>query len=173
MCLAQFATSYVYIQPNKIPKKTEWEDGSSKEKGQIEEFISKENLPKYIVLNSGTCMALRTRPLILRIHSSKKKEYMEGVYSECLLYLPWIEESTDLKENDINQCLELFNNKKDTIEKNKAKIFPKTAMIDAMMELLDSPDGTAPIHLGTDPFTYDHSSIHILLLFEWNIGIKY
>ena len=159
MCLAQFATSYVYIQPNKIPKKTKWEDGSSKEKGQIEEFISKENLPKYIVLNSGTCMALRTRPLILRIHSSKKKDYMEGVNSECLLYLPWIEESTDLKENDINQCLELFNNNKDTIEKNKAKIFPKTAMIDSMMELLDSPDGTAPIHLGTDPFTYDHSSI--------------
>ena len=154
MCLAQFATSYVYIQADKIPKRTEWKDGSSTEKGQIEEFISKEKLPKYIVLKSGTCMALRNRPLILRIHSSKKKEYMEGVYSECLLYLPWTEESTDLNENNIEGCLSLFNHNKDTIEKNKGKIFPRASMINAMMELLDSPEGTKPIHLGMDPSRY-------------------
>ena len=79
-CLAQFATSYVYIQPNKIPKQIKWDNGSSSEPGLIKEFISKKNLPKYIVLNSGTCMALRNIPLILRIHSSKKKR----VHGRCL-----------------------------------------------------------------------------------------
>ena len=50
-CLAQFATSYVYIQPNKIPKQIKWDNGSSSEEGLIKEFISKKSLPKYIKLN--------------------------------------------------------------------------------------------------------------------------
>ena len=158
MCLAQFATSYVYIQGDKIPKRIKWENGSSTEEGLIKEFISGQNLPKYIILKSGTFMSLRNRPLILRIHSSKKKEYMEGIYSECLLYLPWSTEKTDLKENNLEECLDLFNQNKSIIEKNKGKIFPNASMIDAMMELLDSPEGTTPIHLGLDPYRYKNKS---------------
>ena len=86
---------------------------------------------------------------------------MEGVYSECLLYLPWSKEKIDLKENNLEECLDLFNQNKATIEKNKGKIFPKASMIDAMMELLDSPEGTTPIHLGLNPYRYKHSSFDI------------
>ena len=92
-------------------------------------------------------MALRTRPLILRVHSSKKKEYMEGIYSECLLYLPWREESADLKRENNEQLLELFNQNTETIRENKKAVFPCAPMIDAMMELLDSAEDTKPLHL--------------------------
>ena len=34
---------------------------------------------------------------------------MEGVYSECLLYLPWKKEKVDLKEDSNEQLVELFN----------------------------------------------------------------
>ena len=52
------------------------------------EFGTKKPLPKFIKLASGEYMVLRIRPIVLRIHSSKKKEAHEGIYSELLLYLP-------------------------------------------------------------------------------------
>ena len=94
-------------------------------------------------------MALRSKPLILRIHSSKKKEYMESVYSELLLYFPWKSEK-ELKGNKVEECLDLFNKNNDIIKKNKGAIFPKAAMIDAMIELLDSNENTKPHHIADD-----------------------
>ena len=149
VCLAQFATSYAYINKQKIPKKTEWENGSSTLRGDLKEFGTENFMPKYIELESGTFMALRTKPLILRIHSSKKKEYMEGIYSELLLYLPW-EVENDLKEDHPTQCIELFNQNEETLKNNKKAIFPNSPMIDAMMALLDSPESTTPLHLADD-----------------------
>ena len=140
-------TSYSYT--TKVPKETEWEGNVSSKKGLLKEFKSKTYMPKYIRLESGTCMSLRTKPLILRIHSSKKKEYMEGIYSELLLYLPWIKES-DLKEDDKEKCIQLFNENEDIIRQHKGAIFPNASMIDSMMELLDSPEGTTPLHLADD-----------------------
>ena len=106
-------------------------------------------MPKYIRLESGTCMALRSRPFILRIHSSKKKEYLESIYSELLLFFPWNNEK-DLMENKPDECLRLFNENEEIIKANKGAIFPNTPMVDAMMELLDSSEGTTPIHLADD-----------------------
>ena len=104
-------------------------------------------MPKYIKLEeSGTYMALKTRPVVLRIHSSKKKEYLEGIYSELLLYLPWRKES-ELKEGKGQECVDLFNANAETIELNKTSIFPSSKMIDSMIELLDSNEDTRPIHL--------------------------
>ena len=48
VCLAQFATSYVLCNLNKIPKGTEWENGSSSQKGHLKEFISEKDMPKYV-----------------------------------------------------------------------------------------------------------------------------
>ena len=48
VCLAQFATSYVYTQLDRIPKETEWEDNSSVKPGQLKQFISQKCMPKYI-----------------------------------------------------------------------------------------------------------------------------
>ena len=80
-----------------------------------------------IRLESGTYMALRSKPFILRIHSSKKKEYMEGIYSELLLYFPWNSEK-ELNGNKVEECLELFNQNNEIIKKNKNAIFPKAHM---------------------------------------------
>ena len=155
VCLAQFATSYTYTRKDKIPKETKWEKpekDSSSEKGSLKEFGSEEKLlPKYIQLfDSGTYMALRTKPFVLRIHSSKKKEYLEGIYSELLLYLPWRNENElmDDKEKDKEKkCVDLFNDNKKIIDENRKAILPNAPMIDSMMELLDAPDGIKPLHL--------------------------
>ena len=48
VCLAQFATSYIYSHLNRIPKETEWENGSSIQRGHLKEFISERKMPKYI-----------------------------------------------------------------------------------------------------------------------------
>ena len=37
-----------------------------------------------------------------------------------------------------------------SLKKNKGAIFPNASMIKTMMELLDSPEGTKPIHLGDE-----------------------
>ena len=147
MCLAQFATSYTYISKIKIPQDIEWVENSSRELGSLVRFGTHDKLPKYIELfDSGTFMALRTKPFVLRIHSSKKKEYLEGVYSELLLYLPWRNES-ELNEGAKESIVDMFNNERTIIERNKKAILPNAPLIDSMIELLDAPDGTKPLHL--------------------------
>ena len=147
ICLAQFATSYVYIRANMIPKEVKWEKSASKEKGDLREFKSQSKLPKYIKLfDSGTFMTLRTKPLVLRIHSSKKKEYLEGIYSELLLYFPWRDEK-DLKEGKEKEMIDLFNENEEVINLNRKSILPNAPIINSMMELLDAPESTKPAHI--------------------------
>lgn len=143
--LAQFATSYTYVRADKIPKEIKWLDNASQITSNLKLFGEDEFLPKYISLDSGTYMALRTKPLVLRIHSSKKKEYLEGIYSELLLYLPWRSEK-GLKKGSSDDCVKLFNDNKDIIDQNRKAILPYAPLIDSMRELLDAPDGTRPLH---------------------------
>ena len=89
--------------------------------GNLKRFKTNVAMPKYIILQeTGTYMALKTRPIILRLHASKKKEYLEGIYSELLLYLPWREES-ELQEGKEKECVDLFNANFTKIEANKPK----------------------------------------------------
>ena len=44
----------------------------------------------------------------------------------------------------------LLKERNDIIKENKEAIFPNASMVDAMMELLDSPEGTTPLHLADD-----------------------
>ena len=112
----------------------------------MKKFGKSELLPKFIRLSSGQFMVLRLRPIILRIHSSKKKEVHEGIYSELLLYYPWRSES-DLHEKDEKACEALYKSNEKTIKINKDEIQPNAPMIDTMMELLESNDCTKPTHL--------------------------
>ena len=117
--------------------------------GQLKQFGTEKYLPKYIKLTSGGFMALKTRPVILRIHASKKKQRHEGIYSELLLFLPWKNE-TDLFAGQEENCVNLFNQKKKIIENNKRAIYPNSEMIDCMKELLESSEDNRPIHLSDD-----------------------
>ena len=110
------------------------------------EFGTNKPLPKFIKLSSGGYMVLRIRPIVLRIHSSKKKEAHEGIYSELLLFLPWKEES-ELHEDNFLDCENHFKNHEEIIKRNKKAIFPNSPMIDTMMELLETNDALKPTHL--------------------------
>ena len=87
VCLAQFFTSYVSCQgPGKNIK---FDDGCSTTEGSILQFGTKTKLPKYIELQSSKFMRLRISPIVMRIHSSKKKKENEVLYAELLLFYPW------------------------------------------------------------------------------------
>ena len=147
MCLAQFATSYRSV--NAVPEDIDWKDGASIKEGSMLKFGSNEPLPKFIKLSSGGYMVLRIRPIVLRIHSSKKKEAHEGIYSELLLYLPWRKES-ELHEDNFINCEKHFKDHEHIIKQNKEAIFPNSPMIDTMMELLETNDALKPTHLSED-----------------------
>ena len=76
---------------------------ASTTKGNLVCFETKKPLlPKYIRWRSGGIMMLKTRPIILRIHSLKKQEYREGICSELLLFYPWKNEKKVRAEFDID-----------------------------------------------------------------------
>ena len=75
-----------------------------------------------------------------------KKEYLEGIYSELLLFCPWRNESK-LRQSFDNDCEGFFTENKETIRVNKSAIFPSATMIDTMMELLQTNENTKPTHL--------------------------
>ena len=91
VCLAEFATSYTPI--TKLPKNIQIEeDGCSIDKNPSFEkiFNSEVFLPKYISLLDGFgFMRLRTYPIVLRVHSSKRKEGHEHHYAELMLFSHW------------------------------------------------------------------------------------
>ena len=145
VCLAQFGTSYRSIKS--VPKDIEWNENASSQEGAIRKFGKPDLLPKFIRLTSGGFMVLRIRPIILRIHSSKKKEVHEGIYSELLLFYPWRNEKTELHADDPIQCETLFNANSKTIERNKKIIYPNSPMIDSVKELLETNDTARPSHL--------------------------
>ena len=103
-------------------------------------------LPKYIRLASGGYMSLKSKPIVMRLHSSNKKNLHEGIYAEILLYLPWRNER-DLHEDNYEKCLSLFNHNKDIIMNNKNSMFPSMEMIDSVREMSDSLEDTRPEHL--------------------------
>ena len=77
---------------------------------------------------------LKNRPIILRIHSSKKKEYREGIYSELLLFCPWRNEK-DFREEFDENCEDMFTKYEEVIKTNKKAIYPNAPMIDTMMDI--------------------------------------
>ena len=142
MCFAQFCIMYEYCK--KVPDQIVFDDGASDAEGDSTIIGYTEKLPKYIKLNHGGHMRLRGFPLILRIHSSKKKkEPYEDIYSELLLFCPWRNEN-ELRQPSIQ---EKFAKEYKEIESKKSKIYPGSSMIDEMRELFESSDDTRPMHM--------------------------
>ena len=124
MCLAQFATSYVYAST--IPKRIIFdEDGCSNEYSDQMMFNPEKNLPKYIALEEDYGkMRLRAFPCVLRIHNSKKKVEHEMHYSEMLLFSKWRDEVAEFHPEEMKKCIEIYNERIDEIHKNKERIYP-------------------------------------------------
>ena len=106
MCLGQFAT--IYVLTTRMRKGTEWskEDGEkrcSEGKSHLKLFANEDiHLPEYIDLREFNLGIMRARPspIVLRLHSSHRKEGDEQYYAELLLYLPWRDEKKDLRPDN-------------------------------------------------------------------------
>ena len=144
ICLAQFGSSFQSI--NSVPEDIEWNENASSKEGIMTKFSKPDLMPKFIKLSSGGYMVQRIRPVILRIHSSTKKEPHEGIYSELLLFYPWKNEK-ELYENDPKLCEKLFNENEETISLNKRTIYPNSTRVDTIKELLECNDIVKPTHL--------------------------
>ena len=137
MCLAQFAQRYSFIRT--VPKSVEFDtdglsiDKESEEKDLVFTFDSSEiQMPKYFKVFHGY-MRLR-KPLVLRFHSSKKKEGHEEQYSELFLYYPWRDESKNIPRN-FDDCIAKFNTVEPRIAAIKRQLFPFRSTIQLMDEV--------------------------------------
>ena len=148
VCLAQFATSYHSIAKKSIPKDVEWKKDSSIEKGLLKQYGSEISMPKYILLTSGKYMQIKTRPIVLRVHASQKKQGPhEIIYSELVLFLPWKNEVEELKPHNRLECEKCFQDNFDIIKRNKKSIYPHSEMVDTIREILESGEDSRPTHL--------------------------
>ena len=124
--LAQFAIHYVTA--SKIPKTTEFDDNNEYSKNKMTNMTvycnEKITLPRYIKLdNMPGFMRCRTKPCILRTHSSKKKEGAEQFYAEIQLFHHW--RNDDEIPRDPEQCKKLYDDVyKKTIKENRKAIYP-------------------------------------------------
>ena len=138
MCLAQFATHY-QICP-KLPKKIQMDDNNaSLEKSNQTIFRTNEKLPLFIILNDqkGNCMKLRNSPFVLRLH--KKKLSHEQIYSETLLFLPYMNETVELF-TEAEKCIKLYEEKKNIINENRKRIYPFSKDIDLVETIIESDE---------------------------------
>ena len=168
MCLAQFATHYVY-QKN-VVKKYKF-DASGK--GVIDDPNFVDNCPDYYLFNdkgdplpkrikllgeNNGYMRLRTKPAVLKIHSCKKKEGHEKYYAEMMLFMSWSQEEHDIPRNS-ELCIMKYEKKRNEIEVNKKGLF----RFASTMDLLDSDvqlDEACPTHIydELDPELEQHNN---------------
>ena len=127
MCLAQFAINYVKMQqpPKRVKgSKSFEEDGVFLEDLSSSTIINSEiQLPKYIKLQTGEFMRLRSYPLVLRYHNSKKKEGHEQHYSELVLFYHWRKEAVEFKRNSVEGCVRVYQSRESEIKALKNALF--------------------------------------------------
>lgn len=144
MCLAQFATSYVYT--SKVPKRIIFKRGCSNEFSDQTIFYSTIQLPRYLFLDDGLGkMRLRAFPAVMRIHSSKKKQGHEQQYSEMLLYTSWRDEVKEFHPDDKEACQREYQKRLDQIEINKEMIYPGEGTIELLEDF--DPEDNQPQHI--------------------------
>ena len=138
MCLAQFTSHYEICA--KIPKKIKMDDNNaSEEKSTQTIFRTNERLPLFIKINDEkeTCLKLRGTPFVLRMH--KKKLSHEQVYSEMLLFLPYMNETAEFS-TDADECMKHYEKNKIIINENRKCIYPFSKDIDLVQTIIESEE---------------------------------
>ena len=120
ICLAQFATTYVPCRKKNVQLSGEISDETS----ELCDFITGQELPKYIQLDDGKIMEARNQVLVLRLYSAKNKEGHEVAFASLLLFFPWRNEEKDLKYENPEECNELFYDNEKLVMENRRKILP-------------------------------------------------
>ena len=144
MCFGQFVSVYVSA---KKPKKEKFNGNVSISEGSLKCFGSKDLLPRYIQLTDESFMRLRTAPLVLRLHSSHKKEGHEEFYAELLLFCPWRNEFEEFHPDSQEQCIKTFNEHINIINRNRKCLFPFSDSVKEMAELMSESEDTRPQHV--------------------------
>ena len=124
MCLAQFATFYIFSKT--IPAKIKIEDNYSKDEMVLDMHIfgTDISLPKYIKLEGiSGFMRLRTNPSVIRFHSPKKKAGHEQHYAEIFLFSAWKNESRDIPK-DLQACVSKYASVEEEIKRVRREMFP-------------------------------------------------
>jgi hypothetical protein len=117
MCLVEFAIYY------------EYKKSRNSENSESEQLMMK--------LEDGTLMKKRNRPLVLRSHQFKiDSQFHEYIYSELLFYLPWHNED-ELHSTCLEDCLQLYQNKKEIIDEMKTKLFPHKNNVDYARKMMN------------------------------------
>ena len=114
MCLAQFASSYQMSQSKKNSQ--DFIDNVSEKLSSFKLFHDDTPLPRWILLENSMCMVSRKDfPAVLKVHTSKK-DSLEEVYALLLMFLPWRNEMKDLRPNNPEHHIHIY-------EKFKGKLF--------------------------------------------------
>ena len=145
MCLAQFATLYVYTRA--LPKKNPpvIVNGSSIAISSWQTIYNTETyLPCFLDLQDLGYMRLKLGPLVLRFHGSSKKEGHEEHYSDMLLFSSWRNEVTELIGDNPKKCIKAYNSRKNEIDKNMKALFPGKKMMEALETNIDD---LRPVHI--------------------------
>ena len=131
--LAQFATQYASTY--KVSAKVKFDNDGVPQQDFLSDFAiinSDIKLPRFIKLQSEEMMRLR-KPLVLRYHSSKKKEGHEKHYAEMLLFHPYRQE-TELHREDPKACIDRYNSVKSAIDEFKKVWFLGDGTVTVMDE---------------------------------------
>jgi hypothetical protein len=145
MCLAQFASSYQMSQSKKNSQ--DFIDNVSEKLSSFKLFHDDTPLPRWILLENSMCMVSRKDfPAVLKVHTSKK-DSLEEVYALLLMFLPWRNEIKDLRPNNPEHHIHIYERFKETIMMNRQKMFPYSNEMDMMEKLIASKDNLRPQHL--------------------------
>jgi hypothetical protein len=140
ICFAQFVMAYDDVKSIPVRQRPKMDGYVHSEPGDITRYDNGEGLPKYIKLTNGSVMKLRKYPYVLRLHASHKKQGNEQFYAELQLYYPWRNEKVDLNRNNEDEIASLYIQNQETIETNRAHVFPYSNTVERMKDLLDSLD---------------------------------
>ena len=126
--LAQF--TILYIKCNSLPKNIKMNDDCSDKNCKILNIFDESPLPRYIKLKDKTFMKARPRHIVLRFHKfDELSNSFSFAYSNMLMYLPWFCEENDLHCNDVQKCLEKYEQNKDSIRNTKKNLFPFSGLV--------------------------------------------
>ena len=138
ICLAEFVANYTYHKKKEDPEQNDTQPDDT------EDFdipnTDNSNLPKYITLYNKLELKKRTQPAIIRSHQfSQVKEPQNFYHARLLLYYPWRNEDTDLK-NENGKYIQKYFDVKDILGPNLNKFEPHREEVQTAWTELEEND---------------------------------
>ena len=169
MCLAQFVMWYTLMNIKEVSEfKKKYEHNKTIPMSQIKIAVFQDDMnnppsdipdltmPKYIILENGKMMRLRTYEAVLRRHKFKEgKDPHEFFYSELLLFKPWRTED-ELSITNADKCKDLYETKDENsdltkVESVQMQLFPHLIDVDEGRDMVEKHEYDKQIGEELDP----------------------